>query len=243
MNKLIDLIRKEYPSEALEIQECIELLSQCISGCSTSIKRSSDIAFENKDYSKMKELPEYLETIEKIQKKLETYSDALQIDDEIEKEIDDEIERETLRDDNELDDIALPTYSELLVDSNIAYSLYDDYTYKRPAAFELLGRRYYAKDWKDVFVQTCEILASKNNHLFSTFVTDKGMQGRKMKYFCTDKKEIRSPREIGETGIYVMTNMSANQIRNVIEKMLRKFGIKTVDYKIYLKADYTARYI
>ena len=64
-----------------------------------------------------------------------------------------------------------------------------------------------------------------------------------MKYFCTDKKEIRSPRKIGETGIYVMTNMSANQIRNVIEKMLRKYGIKTVEYKIYLKADYTARHI
>ena len=40
-----------------------------------------------------------------------------------------------------------------------------------------------------------------------------------------------------------MTNMSANQIRNVIEKMLRKYGIKTVEYKIYLKADYTARHI
>ncbi|NLB33669.1 MAG: replication initiation negative regulator SeqA [Tissierellia bacterium] len=243
MDKLIDLIRKEYPSDALEIQECIDLLSQCISGCTTNIKRTIDIAFENKDYSKMKELPEYLETIEKIQKELDNYVDALQIDEEIEKEIEQKIEKETLRDDNEIDAKELPTYSELSVDSNIPYNLYDDYTYKRPAAFELLGQKHYAKDWKDVFVQTCEILASKNDHLFSTFVADKGMQGRKMKYFCTDKKEIRSPRKIGETGIYVMTNMSANQIRNVIEKMLRKYGIKTVEYKIYLKADYTARHI
>ncbi|NLP17405.1 MAG: hypothetical protein GX379_10295 [Clostridiales bacterium] len=57
MDKLIDLIRKEYPSEALDIQECIALLCQCISGCSTSIKRSIDIAFESKNYSKMRELP------------------------------------------------------------------------------------------------------------------------------------------------------------------------------------------
>ena len=87
MDKLIDLIRKEYPSEALDIQECIELLCQCISGCSTSIKRSIDIAFESKNYSKMSELPGYLEAIDKIQRELETYLDALQIDEEIEKDL------------------------------------------------------------------------------------------------------------------------------------------------------------
>ena len=37
-----------------------------------------------------------------------------------------------------------------------------------------------------------------------------------------------------------MTNMSANQIRNVIEKILRKYNVKVNDYKIYLKADYTS---
>lgn len=234
MEKLIELIKTEYPSDALEIQECIDLLSQCIGGCSASVKKSIDIAFEKKDYAKMKKLPEYLETIEKVQNELDTYSGALQIDDEIEQKI--------VRDDNEIDSKELPAYSDLLVDSNIPHNLYDDYTHKRPAAFEFLGQKYLAKEWKDIFVQTCEALATKNVNLFSSFVTDNGMQGRKVKYFCTDKREIRSPRQIGETGIYVMTNMSANQIRNIIEKMLRKYGIKITEYKIYLKADYTARH-
>jgi uncharacterized protein YeeX (DUF496 family) len=36
--------------------------------------------------------------------------------------------------------------------------------------------------------------------------------------------------------------MSANAIRNIIEKMLRKYKIKIDDYKIYFKADYSARH-
>lgn len=157
MEKLVELLKNEYPSDALEIQECIDLLIQCICGCSAIIKKSIDIAYENKDYAKMKELPEYLETIEAVINKLETYSDALQIDDEIEQEI---IE------DDEYDSKDLPAYSELLVDSNIPHSLYDDYTYKRPAGFEFLGRKYSAKDWKDILVQTCERLAEKDIVLF-----------------------------------------------------------------------------
>jgi hypothetical protein len=234
MEKLIELLKNVYPSDAFEIQECIDLLMQCIGGCSANIKKSIDLAYENKDYAKMKELPEYLETIETVLKKLENYSDALQIDDEIEQEI--------VRNDNEFDSKELPAYSDLLVDSNIPHNLYDDYTHKRPAGFEFLGRKYLAKEWKDIFVQTCEALAEKDVTLFSSFVADNGMQGRKVKYFCNDKKEIRSPRQIGKTGIYVMTNMSANQIRNVIEKMLRKYSVKITEYKIYLKADYTARH-
>ena len=60
--------------------------------------------------------------------------------------------------------------------------------------------------------------------------------------FCKDPNLIRAPREINGTDVFVMTNMSANQVRNVIEKMLRKYGIKINDYKLYLKADYTARH-
>lgn len=107
-------------------------------------------------------------------------------------QIDDEIEQEIIEDDNEYDSKDLPAYSELLVDSNIPHSLYDDYTYKRPAGFEFLGRKYSAKDWKDILVQTCERLAEKDIVLFSSFVDDKVMQGRKVKYFHTDIRKIRT---------------------------------------------------
>ena len=54
MDKLIDLIRKEYPSEALDIQECMRYYANVLVDVVTSIKRLIDIAFESKNYSKMR---------------------------------------------------------------------------------------------------------------------------------------------------------------------------------------------
>jgi len=37
MDKLIAFLKKEFPNDAMEIQECIELLNQCVGGSSESI--------------------------------------------------------------------------------------------------------------------------------------------------------------------------------------------------------------
>lgn len=233
MDKLIAFLKKEFPNDAMEIQECIELLSQSIGGCVESIKFAYNTAIDKRDYDKLKIFPDFLATIDGIQDKLDEYSDLLQIDDSVEKSI---VENEI----SERDEKQLPDYDSLRVDSDIPHTLYDDYTYKRPAGFELFGHRYDAKEWKDVLVQTCEILSLKEPRTFQSFANDKSMQGRKVSYFCNDPKAIRAPKKISGTDIYVMTNMSANQIRNVIEKILRRYNIKVNDYKIYLKADYTS---
>ena len=113
----------------------------------------------------------------------------LQIDDSVEESI---VETEI----SEPDERQLPDYDSLRVDQDIPHTLYDDYTYKRPAGFELFGQRYDAKEWKDVLVQTCEILASKDLKTFQSFANYKTMQGRKVSYFCTDPEAIRAPRKI-----------------------------------------------
>ncbi|WP_206813129.1 hypothetical protein [Paradesulfitobacterium ferrireducens] len=233
MDKLITFLKKEFPNDALEIQECIELLNQCIGGSRESIKSAFNQAIDKKNYDKIPLLTDFLATIDSIQYQLDEYSDMLQIDEEVEESI---VEKEI----SESKEKLIPDYNSLRVDQNIPHTLYDVYTHKRPAGFELFGQRYDAKEWKDVFVQTCEVLASKDLSLFRSFVEDKTMQGRKVPYFCIDTKVIRAPRKIKGTDVHVMTNMSANQIRNVIERMLRKYNIRISDYKIYLKADYTS---
>lgn len=235
MKDVINFLKKEFPDDAMDIQEGIDLLNQCIGGSVESIKGAFNIAIDQRDFNKLKTLQTYLETVDNIQNILDEYSNMLQLDEEIEKEI---IEKET----SEIEKRQLPDYDSLKVDQNIPHTLHDIYTHKRPAGFELFGKRYEARDWKDVLIQTCEILAAKDPNIFNNFVIDKTMQGRKVPYFCEEPKGIREPRKVTGTDIYVMTNMSANQIRNVIERMLRKYSIKTNDYKIYLKADYTARH-
>jgi len=233
MDKLIAFLKKEFPNDALEIQECIELLNQCIGGSRENIKSAFNIAIDKRDYEKIPLLTDFLATIDTIQNKLDEFSDMLQIDQSVKDSI---VEKEI----SESNEKQLPDYDSLRVDQNIPHTLYDVYTHKRPAGFELFGQRHDAKEWKDVFVQTCEALAAKDSNIFQSFVEDKTMQGRKVPYYCKDSKAIRAPRKIKGTDVYVMTNMSANQIRNVIERMLRKYNIKISDYKIYLKADYTS---
>ena len=232
MEKLISFLRKEFPKDALDIQECIDLLNQCIEGCVKNIKDAFNTAIDKRDYQRLTNLSEMLKSIDKVQGKLGEYSNLLQIDNDIEEEI---IQKENLKDESK----ELPSYDSLQVDQNMPYTLYDDYTYKKPAGFEVFGMRHDAKDWKEMFVKICEILAEKDPMTFKTFVNDKSMQGRKVSYFCKDQKDIRSPKHVKGTDIYIMTNMSANQIRNVIERMLRRYDIKINDFKIYLKADYT----
>lgn len=51
MEKLIEFLRKEFPDDALEIQECIDLLNQCIDGSVESIKNSFSAAIDQRDYA------------------------------------------------------------------------------------------------------------------------------------------------------------------------------------------------
>lgn len=235
MERLIKFLCNEFPDDALEIQECIDLLNQSISGTVNSIKKELDREFERRNFEKMRLLTDFLSMIDDIQNKLDYYSNALEPDDEI---------KETIveKDNKEIDDIEKSDYDSYSVDPNIPYTLYDNCTYKRPAGFEIFGKRYEVRSWKDVFVQTCKILASKDMDLFSSFIDDDSINGRKARYFCKDPNLIRSPTKVPGTDIYVITNMSANQIRNTIQKMLAKFGIRISDYKVFLRADYTARH-
>lgn len=233
MENLIKFLKSEFPKDAIEIQECIDLLNQCIGGSIESVKGSINTAVDKRDSGKMTYLMDLLVSIDSVQNKLDEYSNMLQIDDEIEEKFIENMDNEEKE---------IPNYNSLLVDQNMPYSLYDDFTYKRPAGFDLFGVRYIAKDWKDIFVKTCEALVSKDVSKFNSFVDDKTLQGRKVQYFCRDPKSIRAPKKVNGTDIYVMTNMSANQVRNVIESMLRKYGVRNNYYKLYLKADYTARH-
>ena len=234
MEEFIKFLCNEFPDDALEIQECIDLLNQSISGTVSSIKKSFDTAFNQRNIEKIRMLTDLLSMIDDIQDKLDFYSNALEPDEQI-------LETVVENDDLEIDSIETSDTDLLKVDSNIPYTLYDDYTHKRPAGFEMFGKRYPARSWKDVFVQTCAVLASRDVKLFNSFVDDDSINGRKVQYFCKDPELIRAPAKVPGTNLYVMTNMNANQIRNTIQKMLQRYDIKTSDYKIFLRADYAFR--
>ena len=70
------------------------------------------------------------------------------------------------------------------------------------------------------------------------FENSKNMNGKKNKYFSMNPDDMRKPVMVAGK-VYVETNMSGNAIRNLILKMLKEYGFKASDYKVYFRADYT----
>ena len=233
MKKLLGFFKIEFPNDVMDIRDGIELLCQCLDNTIQNINEKAATAFSERKFDQMESLTECVKQIDEMQIKLESYASLLDLDEDIEEYISNP---ET----SDSEDKRIPNYSEYIVDSDVAYSLIDDFTHKRPAAFSLLGERIEALEWKHIFLLTCEELVKINKDIFDGFVCDKTFQGRKIAYFVKDPIGIRRPEKIAGTDIYVTTNMSANSIRNVILKMLGKYSIKPNDYKIFMRADYTA---
>ncbi|MCJ7691523.1 MAG: hypothetical protein MUO60_19750 [Clostridiaceae bacterium] len=98
------------------------------------------------------------------------------------------------------------------MDSNVQYTLFEDFTNKRPAAFELNGEKHNAREWKDMLLQTCNIISNDI---------------------------IKAPLKIQNLDLYVSKNQSANSTRNIIIHILRENRISISTFKIYLRADYS----
>ena len=51
---------------------------------------------------------------------------------------------------------------------------------------------------------------------------------------------MRKPVKLKWANIYIETNLSANQIRNIVAKLLRLCNLSITDYNIFFRADYTS---
>ena len=149
-------------------------------------------------------------------------------------------EEEDIEDNKEIRD--LPDYSSYVIDSTLPHTLYEDFTHKKACGFEFNGIKYDAKNMKDVMVTLCEILADEDKDKMIGFIGDPTMQGRKASYFSNKlivEDNVNKNEKIGNLDVYVWVNLSCNQIKNVIKRMLKKYNYKFDDFKIYLRADYT----
>lgn len=236
IDDLILQIKEYFPKNAIEIKECLVLLSESIDSAMSDIQKASDAAYKDRNFDKIEKMAQVARNVNHVQGIVDKYISDLELEDSKEEaEVITQQEQE-----QQIENCKLPNYSDYIVDSNIPYGLYEDFTHKCPAAFSISGTKIEARQWKDVLLLTCEVLAKKDAQRFIGFVSDPAMQGKKVNYFSKNPDKMRKPVLIENTGVYVETNMSSNQIRNVIAKILRKFDFKVTDYNIFLRADYTA---
>jgi len=107
----------------------------------------------------------------------------------------------------------------------------ESYTGKSVSAFTLRGKRYEVKSWKDMLIRICNIVYGEQRDKFERVLT---LRGRKKPYFTKNPKELRAPKRIPGTDVYVETNLSANAIVELSRKILSLLGYNENEFSIEL---------
>lgn len=225
--ELLSNIKDEFPEKAIDIIESLELLRMAINDTIGVVGEEINKSFTEKQYDKISYYSEMAKEIEGYESRIGNLISILDIDD-----ID-------LSEKDEEEDKIIPDYDAYLVDKSVEYSLYENFTHKRPYAFKLLeNQSIMAKTWQEMLVKVCESLMEVDEEKLMNFEHLKHMNGKKKKYFSIKSEGMRSPKVIANK-VYVETNQSANSIRNLLIKILKEYGISTSGFKIYLRADYS----
>lgn len=96
-------------------------------------------------------------------------------------------------------------------------------TYK---AFTFNGTRYEVSSWPDMIVKFCEIVHSEHSDQFDEVLNLRGGKGRA--YFSRNPSEVRSPKKISGTDIFV-TATGRQSINRIAEKLIAHFGYNEND--------------
>lgn len=228
---LINVLKVKFPDDAIDIGVAIELLANSISNVKSTVdKHIGKLLSENK-HNEVEEHFSISREISYVLTLLDTYADNINIDETIETDDDDDepINKKTKK----------INYNKYRVDDKMPYNLYYDYSHTRPAAFAIDNKPIDVSSWQDLYIKTCDYLYKKDKERFLKLIKDNDMQGRSRTYFSDSVDVLFKPKPIGDSKVFLESNLSANSIRNTIVKLLDKYGIPKNTYQIFLRADYS----
>ncbi len=99
-------------------------------------------------------------------------------------------------------------------------------TGKKPVAFTFNGSRYEVSSWPKMIVKFCEIVHGAHSNRFDEVLNLRGRQGRT--YFSKNRNELRKPRQISGTDIFV-TATGQQSIKRIAEELIANFGYDASD--------------
>lgn len=238
---IIEFIQNETPENQELLDKAIGAIKDVLQSEQALVDENAMNLLRERDYDKMQKYIDMSKTIASVQSSIKDIFEEIGVDKPKEKKVvlRKSADKEILEDDMEFlgDDQKRINYEEYRVDETVAHDLMTDFRYTKPAAFSLDEIRYPARMWKQMLVKICEILYQKNNKIFEEFLEDKFMQGKTRKYFSRNEASLRNPEKIKGSNIFVETNLSANSTRDMVMKMLDKYGIPYAAYKVYLSKD------
>lgn len=112
-------------------------------------------------------------------------------------------------------------------------SIDSDFTGKTPIYIKIDGYRIDVSSWKEVHIEVCNYLINKDSKKFKT-ISEK-IKGRKRPYFSSEEGKLRAPYYLDNVELFMEINLSANNIMNIIKKLLREFKIDSKNVGVYIK--------
>jgi GTPase SAR1 family protein len=106
------------------------------------------------------------------------------------------------------------------------------YTNKSIVAFTFKGKTYSVRSWIDMLITVINIMLSTHGDKFEIVLK---LAGTKRPYFSKNSNELRIPRKINNTDIYVETNLSSNSIVKISKLIIGRLGDNPDDLSIEVK--------
>jgi hypothetical protein len=127
------------------------------------------------------------------------------------------------------------------LDQRVPHGLDEDFRYKRPAVFTLDGVPFDGTNtWSQVYQTLCRHLATQKPAVFDALPDNPDFTSTKgNKSFSRQASDLRTPQDFGR-GVLAETNLSANQIRDNIKRVLSAFGLQQNALSVYLREDRNA---
>ena len=124
------------------------------------------------------------------------------------------------------------------LDQRVPHGLDEDFRYKRPTLFTLGGVPFDGTNtWSQVHETLCRHLATLKPAVFAALPSNPDFTSSKgNRYFSRDAADLRLGKDFGG-GILAETNLSANQIRDNMRRLLRAFGVPQTAFVVYLRED------
>lgn len=109
-----------------------------------------------------------------------------------------------------------------------------DFTSKKVKSFILLGESREVKSATDMLVSVCEFLNEIEPEKMLSFAKQNFVPENSRSYlFSLNQNLLRDGKEISNSGIYVETNRSFNDIVRIIKKLIDIFGLDYDDFVFY----------
>lgn len=229
LEEILKVIKEDFPDKSIDISESLGLLMDTIDDVMNRINEKIGQSYSNRDFATIEKYTTLGKAINFYENKIDEIINLTRI------------EATDITEENAEEDITriLPNYDEYVVDNKVEHTLYENFTHIRPFGFRINDSEFIeVKTWQEILLKTCDMFISIDSEKFLSFENNKNMNGKKNKYFSIDEKKLRKPEKVADK-IYIETNMSGNSIRNLIVKILKEYGIKVNNYKVYFRADYT----